>query len=236
MSKNEIRNDATGESYRQIFGVGATVFDIGSYNGDVTYTYLNVGAGAVIAVEPQPVEANNIREKYKGDERVTVVECAVSSKNGEGLLYMCQCSTLSSLNAKWKSGRFRNHTWDKSIKVKTVTLDSLILEYGLPAFIKIDTEGGEIGVLSGLSVPVDAMSFEFVSEFVDDAARCIDLISLLGNYSFNYSVGNPTFLRFQSQDWLDKSGLFRLLRSRISGNADMWGDIYAKREKTDEQE
>jgi len=222
-------NDITRESYRQIFGVGATVFDIGAHNGHITHTYLNVGAGAVIAVEPQPVEANNIREKYKDDERVTVVECAVSSKNGEDLLHTCQCSTLSSLNARWKTGRFSQYSWDKQIKVKTVTLDSLILEYGLPAFIKIDTEGGEFGVLSGLSVPVNAMSFEFVSEFMDDAARCINLITLLGNYSFNYSVGNPAFLRFQSQDWLDNSGLFRLLHSRISENADMWGDIHAKR-------
>ena len=41
------------------------------------------------------------------------------------------------------------------------TLDTLVAEYGEPAFCKIDVEGFEVEALKGLSRPLRALSFEY---------------------------------------------------------------------------
>ena len=39
--------------------------------------------------------------------------------------------------------------WNDAVEVETTTLDALIAQYGEPAFMKIDIEGGELAALPG---------------------------------------------------------------------------------------
>ena len=43
---------------------------------------------------------------------------------------------------------------DRELEVPVRTVDDLIAQHGLPAFVKIDVEGFEANVLAGLSRPV----------------------------------------------------------------------------------
>ena len=81
---------------------------------------------------------------------------------------------ISSLSSDWvravqKTGRFSEYKWNRKQTVFIDTLDSLIAQYGVPAFMKIDVEGFEDQVVSGLSIPVGAISMEFnLPKWVDE--------------------------------------------------------------------
>ena len=76
-------------------------------------------------------------------------------------------SAANTLSQKWvkilnddekhfgKKIEFKNE-----VKVKTVTLDYRIKNYGLPIFIKIDVEGYEVQVLRGPSHKIHFISFK----------------------------------------------------------------------------
>jgi hypothetical protein len=105
-----------------------------------------------------------------------------------------------------------------------VTLDSLIAEYGAPAFCKIDVEGYEIEVLRGLTTPVRALSFEYLPPAHDAALTCLDLVAALGTYEYNYVAVETA--RFASSAWLSGTELLTLLdRIRPLGRS---GDVYAR--------
>jgi hypothetical protein len=86
------------------------------------------------------------------------------------------------------SGGFSEFTWTGKQTIEVTTLDSLIEEFGSPGFIKIDVEGYEFEVLSGLSRPVRALSFEF-PEYLAAASQRVERLCSLGNTEFNYSLG-----------------------------------------------
>jgi hypothetical protein len=108
--------------------------------------------------------------------------------------------------------------WNRRIRVRTVTADALIAQYGRPAFIKIDVEGGEPAVLDGLDDGrCPALSFEYLPGAIDEVRACVDRLAALAEpaarYEFNWSVGESYELA--SPEWLDASGSSP--RSRRSG-------------------
>ena len=82
---------------------------------------------------------------------------------------------ISTFAAHWKTGRFSNSNWDKKIMVDVTTLDDLIIKFGEPNYIKIDVEGFEHEVILGLTKKSGIISFEFTSEFIDDAFKSLNI-------------------------------------------------------------
>lgn len=81
--------------------------------------------------------------------------------------------------------------------------------------------------MSGLSVPVPALSFEFTAERFDSRARAVDLLDALGMTEFNYSFGESLELHFD--DWVSRDDLLDFLRLPINAPPDSFGDVYARR-------
>src|SRR4029453_8343172 len=100
--------------------------------------------------------------------RSEVVGAAVTGATGEEWLDVSERTpTVSATATSWREARAREPgvcgvEWSRRVRVRTVTADALIARYGRPAFIKIDVEGGEPAVLDGLTMPVPALSFEYL--------------------------------------------------------------------------
>ena len=122
------------------------------------------------------------------------------------------------------AGRGRQRAKAEHLPVPVTTLDELIARHGLPAFCKIDVEGYELEVLCGLSRPIPALSFEYLSVCLDRARACVARLAELGQYQFNWSVGESHRLR--SDGWLDADRLLAHLGDL--GAAGGSGDIYAR--------
>ena len=122
---------------------GSIVFDVGAHAGFYTLlaSALTGQAGMVYAFEPLPKNALYLREHLRLNRvtNVVVVEAAVADTAGTAPFQESRNSTMGQLCSQG------------SLQVRTVVLDELCLQGGLPlpAHIKIDVEGGEMAVLAG---------------------------------------------------------------------------------------
>ena len=101
--------------------------------------------------------------------------------------------------------------WDHTIEVPMLTLDSLIDQFGVPAFTKIDVEDHEVEVLEGLSTPLPALSFEYFSYMPERAIQCIELLKALGNYRYNWSYGESQ--KLNSDEYIDVEKMLEIINS-----------------------
>jgi FkbM family methyltransferase len=175
--------------FRQFIVPGALVFDIGAHQGWYTDGFLELGA-RVVTVEPIPELAHRIARRH--GSRVAVENAALGASTGRLELRVGRATIHSSLAPRWikvvhEQGDER---WGEStISVKVATLDQLIDRYGVPDFTKIDVEGYEPEVLTGLSRALPTLSFEAQSRAPGLARECIQRLEALGDYDFNLCPG-----------------------------------------------
>jgi FkbM family methyltransferase len=214
--------------YRRFVRPGDLAFDIGAHVGDRVASFRRLGA-KVVAVEPQPALASTIGIFYARDWSVMVERKAVGRHAGEVRLMVNSdnptVTTASSafVHAAKDAPGWQGQHWDRSIRVPMTTLDALIEEHGVPAFIKIDVEGFEEEVLMGLTQPVAALSFEFTTIQRDVARACVNRCVALGLTLFNAAIGESQ----QLGDWRSAEAIGRWL-DELPHEANS-GDVYALR-------
>ena len=101
-------------------------------------------------------------------------------------------STLSALE---KDGHMVAVNYQAVQPVRTIRLDDLIAEFGIPDLIKLDIEGAELDALMSLSSKAGKICFEFNEEFVDDLIMSIGHLQELGYSQFGaigYFAGSNT--------------------------------------------
>jgi FkbM family methyltransferase len=213
--------------YSQFVSKGDLCFDVGANLGDRAEVFLRLGA-FVVAIEPQDTCMQRLREKYRNNGKVILVQKALGVREGEGELLLSDAHTISSMSKEWvnsvkASGRFSAYRWEKTVRVPVTTLDRLIEEYGKPVFCKIDVEGFEFQVLSGLSQQIKAISFEFTPEFIDSAINSIRHLSTLGKVQFNYAIDESMCLALSK--WVGPEEICKILLSLQDKT--IFGDVYA---------
>lgn len=217
--------------YREFVRPNDLVFDIGAHAGNHVRALRALGC-RVLAVEPQADFARLLRLLFGRSSSVTILEAAVSDRQGHATLSISERTpTVTSLAAGWRQARatdedFARVRWNRAADIAVTTLDALIAQYGEPAFVKLDIEGSEPSALAGLSRPVAALAFEYLPRALDGVAQCVDRLRRLDRYVYNWSPGES--YRFASPSWLDGPALLDALnRSEARRRS---GDVYARRD------
>jgi FkbM family methyltransferase len=197
------------------------VIDGGANVGHLT-SYFASRSDKVIAIEPVPQNAEELRGRFRGNQRIVILERILDCEKGQKELFISDDKdhTVSTVNEGW-SEWWKQQTGLQKIQyqekrfVPTVTLPELFEQYGVPDLLKLDIEGNEWRALSLLQHPVKVISFEtHLPDFMDDTIKIIQhLYGLSDGIVFNASINDedlalPGFIpppEFVA--WLKQSGI-----------------------------
>lgn len=135
---------------------GATVFDVGGYEGIFTLFFARkVGAGGrVVTFEPNPSNAARIAENVRlnGFPRVELRQIALGARPGRAALVFPADETARGSLEPRIADQIRAESGVRTVDVEVDTLDRQIAS-GLPDpdFVKLDVEGLELDVLRGMA-------------------------------------------------------------------------------------
>jgi len=214
--------------YAQFIQANDLVFDVGANLGNRTKVFLRLGA-KVVAFEPQSSCADILESTLGRNPSFHLVRKALGDKIGVAEMLIGDAHVLSTLSYRWveavhNSGRFDKAQWQAREQVFVSTLDESIAEYGRPAFVKIDVEGYEPQVLSGLSSPLARGSIEFSSEAIDGTISCLEKLASLKPCSFQVILGES--MDFLWPRWRPKEDALEAIRKLTQIDPLAWGDIY----------
>ena len=219
--------------YRQFAQRGDLVFDIGAHVGNRARALSALGC-RVIALEPQPDFARMLRLLFARNARIEVVQAAVTGATGEDWLSVSERTpTVSTTADAWRDARAREPgfggvEWNRRVKVRTVTADALIAQYGRPAVHQDRRRGRRAGGArrlddggAGALVRVPAGRDRRGARLRRSPVR---RSRARARYEFNWSVGESYELA--SPEWLDASGIVAALAALDPGARS--GDVYAR--------
>jgi len=137
---------------------GDVILDIGASSGTFTNYALDQGAVHSYTVEPFPRSVNNLRKTFGADERVTIIDKAISDTRGEKSFWMfSKNSTMGSLYQQEDKFKFEE-------KVDAITFQDLFDIYKLSKIdlMKIDTEGSEYAIFDTIEeLDIERLIIEF---------------------------------------------------------------------------
>ncbi len=152
------------EFYRTLLKPGDVAIDAGAHVGRHTVPIARAVApgGQVFAFEPLPSARTQLEQAVAGNAAVTVQPFALADREGEDeFVVAVDLPAYSGLKTRIYDGPTRL----ERIRVEVRMLDRLFANADRLDYIKIDAEGGELGILRGAAALLErfapVVTFEF---------------------------------------------------------------------------
>lgn len=217
------------------------LIDIGANIGDYTYAFMQKKELALerfIIVEPNPSLIIQLKERFKNNPTVTIINKAASNEKNHIEFFISNISTISTADRNFiEKSRFATrlggpYQWNQKILVETIGVDDLISIHGVPRFLKIDVEGYEYNVIKSITKKYDCewVGFEWHEEFVEDAIRCVTHLYDLGWKKFGFTdmgEGHDTGYDLFPKETMDFDVVINKLKSYDPSRSTMWGMIFS---------
>ena len=200
---------------------------MGAHRGNYADAHLK-NYDKLVLVEPCKDLAEFLRQKYRDEPKVVVVEKVVSDEK-KVRFYVCNVDTISTAADAWvHRSRFsdKGFEWTPKDDLPTITLDQLIAQHGMPSKTKVDVEGYESHVIKSLSRYVGALSFEWAEEVRDDIVACLYHLTRIGYSKFHIQNGDRYDFIPNQNEYHNIDKTIAALNRWIPTRRDSWGMIH----------
>lgn len=221
---NYLKKKALKKLYKSLVITHDLCFDIGANLGYKSIILLEL-KNKVIGFEPQTSCKKPLKKIATKNSHFLYEKIALGAENFETELNLGNHIEIATLSNKFIQ-HFKNEKiyWHAKEKVTVKTLDSQIKKNGLPKYCKIDAEGYEYEILKNLTYKIPIIEFEFTGGFIKETLLCIEKISSLGDYTFNYILNeNP---KLEIKQWVSKKEILTIIKALKSKN--LHGNIFAR--------
>ena len=194
------------------------------------YTDINLNKfDKYILVEANPSLAEKLRQKYKTNPAIQIVEAIASNKENE-TFYISNADTISTSDLEWiRQSRFsNNYMWRPVEGIQTVSLDRLISIYGEPTLLKIDVEGYEYNVLQSLTKKVKLLCFEWAEEKKEEILLSLEYLHNQNYMRFHVQMEDKYDYVVNDSDWSDFKTIYEFMKISCNVNRkEIWGMLWA---------
>jgi FkbM family methyltransferase len=163
------------------------VIDVGMHKGEDTAYYLAKGF-RVVAIEADPELATACRLRFAQEitrGQLDIVEGAIANGHGRVSFFKNQHSVWGSIQKDWADRNAMLGFESTIIDVEIVDIKSVFGKFGVPFYLKLDIEGGEMAVLRELfNLPSRPHFISLESEKVHFSKLLLEL-QLLARLGYN---------------------------------------------------
>ena len=163
-------------------GANDLIYDVGVNDGTDSAYYLWRGY-RVLGIEASPVLAEKLREKFEPEireGRYTLLEVGVADDDGTAEFWMSDVTEWSSFN---KSIASRDGTPHRAVQIATRRFSSIVEEFGVPLYCKVDIEGNDRCCVRGFTSHT-APPYLSIEMSHKDGGVDLDLLDSLGYRQF----------------------------------------------------
>lgn len=234
--KKDLRKNIQAEIlfYKELIGTGKFIFDVGASLGGRTFIFKKLKAKKIIAIEPDESAFKILKKTFGNFSEIIILKIGLGSKNEFKGFLRSNSSTLSTFDdydaSKTKNDkRFNNIVFEKAENIEIRTLDSLIDEFGMPYFCKISTVGYELEIIKGLTHQIPIISLGCNIDYhIDKTIECVNLISKLGNYKFNYAYSSILNGLYEKK-WIESTEMVNNLNKMRNIEFSKYIEIFAQK-------
>lgn len=209
------------------------IYDIGANLGNFTQSNLSKYHDCeFVLVEANPNLIEDLKSKFENNKNVKVLNYCVSNNDSEYIdFYIYHSNPLSTASKKWMTNsRFSDHyerkVYNEPIKIESISLETLVEKYGNSDYIKIDVEGYENVVISGLKSNIGLISFEWAEEFKSEIIESVNKLNELGYKDYNISYSDNYL--YIPEKFISYDNILNELNNLNEFRKDKWGMIFAK--------
>jgi FkbM family methyltransferase len=170
---------------------GDLIFDVGAHKGEDSDFYLRKGF-RVVAIEANPSFCATIKETFKDavkSGQLVVLNVAIARSSGKLDFYINEDKSVwGTANPDWvERNRQLGASKVAKLEVECAPLSTIVSQYGLPHYCKIDIEGNDVEALASLG------QCEAIPEFVSIESEKVNWDRLLNEFRLLRSLGYRKF-------------------------------------------